>query len=89
MTVILSFFDKGTLVERVNISAVSFYAKVCKEIADWELKGDMTMIAVDEWEEAYTDKVIIRKIWTGCIKHGYISQDHDIFGLEVDKIVLK
>ncbi len=74
---------------RVNISAVNFYDKVCKEIRDWELEGDMTMITDDEWEEAYTDKVIIAKIWAGCIKHGYISQDHDIFGLWVDKIVLK
>ncbi len=89
MTVILSFFHEGELVVRVNISAVNFYDKVCKEITDWELEGDMTMIAVDEWEEAYTDKVVIEKIWAGCIKHGYISQDHDIFGLGVDKIVLK
>ncbi len=62
---------------------------MCEEITDGESEGDMIMDADDEWEEAYTDKVVIEKIWAGCLKYGYISQDHDILGLWVDKIVLR
>ncbi len=89
MTVDLSLFHEGKLVVRVNMTASNFYDKVCEEITDGESEGDMIMDADDEWEEAYTDKVVIEKIWGGLLKYGYISQDHDILGLWVDKIVLR
>ncbi len=90
MTVDLSFFHEGKLVVCVNMTASNFYDKVCEEITDEGSKeGDMIMDTDDEWEEAFTDKLIIRKIWDGCLKYGYISQDHSILGLWVDKIVLR
>ena len=89
MMIDLSFFHEGKLVVRVNMTASNFYDKVCEEITDGESEGDMIMDVDDEWEEAFTDKIIIKKIWAGCLKYGYISQDHDILGLWVDKIVLR
>ncbi len=89
MTIDLSFFHEGKLVVCVNMTASNFYDKVCEEISDGESEGDMIMDTDDEWEEAFTDKMIIKKIWDGCLKYGYISQDHDILGLWVDKIVLR
>ncbi len=91
MTIDLSFFHEGKLVVCANMTASNFYDKVCGEITDEGLEGDMVMDIDDEQtgEEAFTDKMVIRKIWDGCLKYGYISQDHDILGLWVDKIVLR
>ena len=90
MTIDLSFFHEGKLVVCVNMTASNFYDKVC-EITDEGLEGDMMMDIDNEQtgEEAFTDKTTIKKIWAGCLKYGYISQDHDILGLWVDKIILK
>ena len=76
---------------RVNMTASSFYDRVCAEISDEELEFGDTVIIEDEetGDEIFTDKMIIRKIWDGCLKHGYVSQNYDIFGLWVDKIILK
>ena len=91
MTIDLSFFHKGKLVVRVNMTAANFYDKVCEKIMDDEAIGKEAMDVdyVKTGEEAYMDKVVIKKIWAGCLKYGYISQDHDILGLWVDKIVVR
>ncbi len=91
MTIDLSFFHKGKLVVRVNMTAANFYDKVCEKIMDDEAIGEEVMDVDYEktGEEAYTDKVVIKKIWAGCLKYGYISEDHDILGLWVDKIVVR
>ncbi len=87
MTIDLSFFHEGKLVVCVNMTASNFYDKVCEEITE----GDMMLDIDDEktGEEAFADKMVIKKIWDGCLKWGYISRDYDILGLWVDKIVLK
>ena len=91
MTIDLSFFHKGKPVVRVNMTAANFYDKVCEKIMDDEAIGEEAMDVdyVKTGEEAYMDKVVIKKIWAGCLKYGYISQDHDILGLWVDKIVVR
>jgi hypothetical protein len=68
--------------------AVNLYDYVCEEITDDEMN---TVITEDEetGDEIFTDKAVIKKIWAGCLKYGYISQDHDILGLWVDKIVVR
>ncbi len=88
MTIDLSFFHRGELVVRVNMTAVYFYDKVCEEIVDDEMDA---VITEDEetGDEILTDRTVIKKIWGGCLKYGYISQDHDILGLWVDKIVVR
>jgi hypothetical protein len=91
MTIDLNFHREGKLVISVNMTASNFYDKVCGEIPDEELEGDI-MMDIDGEEtggEAFTDKVVIKKIWDGCLKCGYILQDHDILGLWVDKIILR
>ncbi len=91
MTIDLSFFHEEKLVVCVNMTASNFYDKVCAEISDEELEfGDMVIIEDEKTgEEIFTDKMVIKKIWDGCLEHGYISRDHDILGLWVDKIILK
>ena len=91
MTVDLSFFHRGKLVVRVNMTAVNFYDKVCEKITDDEAIGEDVLDGDYEktGEEAYTDKVVIEKIWAGCLKYGYICEDHDILGLWVDKIAVR
>ena len=91
MTIDLSFFHEGKLVVCVNMTASNFYDKVCEEITDEGLEGDMMLDIDDEktGEEAFANKMVIKKIWDGCLKWGYISRDYDILGLWVDKIVLK
>jgi hypothetical protein len=44
---------------------------VCERIPDEEFVGAYT---VDEETEdvIYTNKSIVKKIWNGCFKHGYI-----------------
>ncbi len=88
MTVDLNFYHEGKLVVRVNMCAVNLYDYVCEEITDDEMN---TVITEDEetGDEIFTDKAVIKKIWAGCLKYGYISQDHDILGLWVDKIVIR
>ena len=96
MTIDLSFFHEEKLVVCVNMTASNFYAKVCAEISDEELEsGDMVIIEDEKTgdektgEEIFMDKMVIKKIWDGCLEYGYISRDHDILGLWVDKIILK
>ena len=91
MTIDLSFFHEERLVVCVNMTASNFYDKVCAEISDEELEfGDMVIIEDEKTgEEIFTDKMVIKKIWDGCLEYGYISRDHDILGLWVDKIILK
>ena len=89
MTIDLSFFYKGLLVLRVNMTASSFYDKLCAGISDEEMD---TVITEDEetGDEIFTDKTFIRKIWLRLLgKHGYVSQNYDIRGLWVDKMILK
>ncbi len=88
MTIDLSFFHKGLLVLRVNMCASSFYDKLCAGISDEEMD---TVITEDEetGDEIFTDKTFIKKIWNACLEHGYISQNYDIMGLWVDKMILK
>ncbi len=91
MTIDLNFFSNRRIVLRVNMRASSFYDKVCAEISDEELHYGDTVIIGDEetGDEIFTDKSIVKKIWDACLEHGYISQDYDILGLWVDKLVLK
>ncbi len=91
MTIDLSFFHRGKLVVRVNMTAVNFYDKVCEKIMDDEAIGEDVLDGDYEktGEETYTDKVVIGKIWAGCLKYGYICEDHDILSLWVDKIVVR
>ena len=88
MTIDLSFFHKGLLVLRVNMTVSSFYDKLCEGISDEEMD---TVLTVDEetGDEIFTDKTFIRKIWDACLEHEYISQNYDILGLWVDKMILK
>ncbi len=87
MTIDLSFFHEEQLVLCINMTASNFYDRVCAEISDEELEfGDKDE---ETGDEIFTDKMIIRKIWDGCLEHGYVLQDHDILGLWVDKIILK
>ncbi len=88
MTIDLSFYHEGKLVVRVNMTAVNFYDKVCEEIMDDEMDA---VITEDEetGDEIFADKMVIKKIWGGCLKYGYISQDHDILGLWVDRIIVR
>ncbi len=88
MTIDLSFFYKGLLVLHVNMTASSFYDKLCAGISDEEMD---TVITEDEGtgDEIFTDKTFIRKIWDACLEHGYVLQNYDILGLWVDKMILK
>ena len=88
MTIDLSFFHKGLLVLRVNMTASSFYDKLCEGISDEEMD---TVVTVDEetGDEIFTDKTFIRKIWDACLEHEYISQNYDILGLWMDKMILR
>ena len=88
MTIDLDFFSKGRIVLRVNMCASSFYDKLCVGISDEEME---TVMTEDEetGDEIFMDKLFIKKIWNACLEHGYISQDYDILGLWVDKMILK
>ncbi len=88
MTIDLNFFSSGRIVLRVNMCASNFYSKLCAEISDEEMDA---VITEDEetGDEIFTDEVFVRKIWNACLDHGYISRDHDILGLWVDKMILK
>ena len=88
MTIDLNFYQKGLLVIRVNMCASSFYDKLCAEITDEELDA-VTMKDEETGDEIFTDITFLKKIWNGCLEHGYISRDYDILGLFVDKMILK
>ena len=88
MTIDLDFFSEGRIVLRVNMSASSFFDKVCAEISDEEMDV-VTTEDEETGDEIVTDKSFIKKIWNACLEHDYISQDYDILGLWVDKMILK
>ena len=58
MTIDLSFFHRGKLVVRANMTAANFYDKVCEKIMDDEAVGEEAMDVdyAKTGEEAYTDK---------------------------------
>ena len=90
MTIDVNFFSGGHLVLRVNMYASSFewYNNLCDKISNEELDQVVT-----ENEESgdmiFTDKLFIKKMWSACLKHGYISQDYDSLGFQLDKMVLR
>jgi hypothetical protein len=88
MTIDVDFFSKGCIVLRVNMCASSFCSKLCAGISNEELNA---VVSEDEetGDEIFTDKLFIKKIWNACLEHGYISQDYDILGLWVDKMILR
>ena len=88
MTLDLDFFYNGRIVLRVNMTASSFYDKLCVGISDEEMDA---VITEDEQtgDEIFTDKMFIKKIWNACLEHVYISKEYDILGLWVYKMILK
>ena len=71
MTIDLDFYSEGQIVLSINMCSSNFGCKVCERIPDEEFVGAYT---VDEETEdvIYTNKSIVKKIWNGCFKHGYI-----------------
>ena len=78
---------KATVVGFATLSQThSFLQCICESVAKPTTTESR---ATNLLEKAYTDKAVIKKIWADCLKYGYISQDHDILGLWVDKIVVR
>ena len=80
---ILDFYAEGCIVLCVDMSKTNFIYKVCEKISDGEL---LKFHIIDERTMAmvYTDKAVIKKMWYGCFKHGFINQPYDTW---VDKLV--
>ncbi len=80
MTIDLEFFYDDRIVLRVNMTASNFYDKVCADIPDEDF-GDAVIVEDEETgDEIFTDKLFVKRVWDGCLKHGYISEDYDILG---------
>ena len=85
MTIDLDFYSEGQIVLSINMCSLNFGCKVCERIPGEEFVGAYT---VDEETEdvIYTSKSIVKKIWNGCFKHGYISRACDIWP---DKLIIR
>ena len=86
MPIDVDFYSKGRIVLRVNMYALSFecYNNLCDSNEDAVITKDE-----ETGDEIFMDKLFIKKIWSACLKHGYISQDCDSLGFQLDKMVLR
>ena len=78
MTIDLDFYFEGQIMLSINMCRVNFSNKVCDRISNEEL-DDECIIDKETEDEIYTNKVVVKKIWNGCFKHGYIKQTYDVW----------
>ena len=81
MTIDLDFYFEGQIMLSINMCRVNFSNKVCERISNEELDDECI---IDE-ETIYTNKAVVKKIWNGCFKHGYIKQAYDVWP---DRLIL-
>jgi hypothetical protein len=69
---------------KIAMCSPNFGCKVCERISDEEFNER----TVDEETEdvIYTNKSIVKKIWSSCFKHGYILQ---AYGIWPDKLIIR
>ena len=86
MTIDILFKTDDELVLRVNMSFPSFLCKILDELPEDEREKWTPEFIDRDNDKTFTDKEFIERVWYGCLRHGYISENHDIMGKFLDKM---
>ena len=84
MTTGIVFMSKNKIVFRINMCFSYFGEKILNEILI-EDQGKRIFEYDDNTENTFlTDRKLVEKIWYACTRHGYISEDYNVMGKQVD-----
>ena len=86
MTIEILFKANDELVLRVNMSFPNFLCKILDEPPEDEREKWTPEFIDRDNDKTFTDKEFIERVWYGCLRHGYISENHDIMGKFLDKM---
>ena len=85
MAIGIVFMSKNKIVLRINMCFSYFEGKILNEILIEDQGKRIFEYDNNNTENTFlTDRKLVEKIWYACTRHGYISEDYNVMGKQVD-----